>query len=89
MKTDWRVIILGLGGIGSGALYWLSRRIGADALVAVGLDEDAAAVAHCKVVVLQSFIYLIEVPAERKRHSQVKNVHGRRNPPDIDFTHLR
>ena len=32
MKTDWRVVVLGLGGIGSGALYWLSRRLGADVL---------------------------------------------------------
>ncbi len=32
MKTDWRVIVLGLGGLGSGALYWLARRLGDEVL---------------------------------------------------------
>jgi len=30
--SDYRAIVLGLGGIGSGAVYWLSRRIGGDVL---------------------------------------------------------
>ncbi len=30
--TDYRVVVLGLGGIGSAAAYWASRRIGADVL---------------------------------------------------------
>ena len=29
---EFRTIVLGLGGIGSGALYWLSRRLGNDVL---------------------------------------------------------
>jgi sarcosine oxidase len=28
MRTDWDAIVVGLGGIGSGAAYWLSRRFG-------------------------------------------------------------
>lgn len=32
MRTDYEYIVLGLGGIGSGATYWLSRRAGADVL---------------------------------------------------------
>src|SRR5690349_20173518 len=32
MKTDYSVIVLGLGGLGSGALYWLSRRLGGEVL---------------------------------------------------------
>ena len=28
MRTDWDAIVVGLGGIGSGAAYWLSRRLG-------------------------------------------------------------
>lgn len=31
-RTDFSAIVLGLGGIGSGAAYWLSRRIGDDVL---------------------------------------------------------
>ena len=27
-RTDFEAIVLGLGGIGSGALYWLARRLG-------------------------------------------------------------
>jgi sarcosine oxidase len=36
MRTDYKVIVLGLGGIGSGAAYWLSRRLGGDVL---GLEQ--------------------------------------------------
>jgi len=36
MKRDYETIVLGLGGIGSAALYWLARRIGGDAL---GLEQ--------------------------------------------------
>jgi sarcosine oxidase len=36
MKRDYDTIVLGLGGIGSAALYWLARRIGGDAL---GLEQ--------------------------------------------------
>lgn len=32
MKTDYEYIVLGLGGIGLGALYWLARRVGGDVL---------------------------------------------------------
>ena len=32
MKTDYEYIVLGCGGIGSGALYWLARRAGAEVL---------------------------------------------------------
>lgn len=35
-RTDFTYIVLGLGGIGSGAAYWLSRRAGADVL---GLEQ--------------------------------------------------
>jgi sarcosine oxidase len=36
MRTDFDYIVLGCGGIGSGALYWLSRRAGRDVL---GLEQ--------------------------------------------------
>ncbi|MEJ2085412.1 MAG: N-methyl-L-tryptophan oxidase [Acidobacteriota bacterium] len=36
MKRDYDAIVLGLGGIGSGALYWLSRRLGGEVL---GLEQ--------------------------------------------------
>lgn len=36
MKTSYEVIILGLGGIGSGAAYWLGRQYGRDVL---GLEQ--------------------------------------------------
>lgn len=36
MRRDYEVIVLGLGGIGSSALYWLSRTLGADVL---GLEQ--------------------------------------------------
>ena len=32
MRKDFDTIVVGLGGIGSGALYWLSRRLGGDVL---------------------------------------------------------
>jgi len=32
MKTSFNTIVLGCGGIGSGALYWLARRLGDDVL---------------------------------------------------------
>ncbi len=38
LKRDYDTIVLGLGGIGSGALYWLSRRLGGDIL---GLEQHA------------------------------------------------
>jgi sarcosine oxidase len=38
VRTDWRAIVLGLGGIGSGALYWLARRLGGDVL---GVEQFA------------------------------------------------
>jgi sarcosine oxidase len=38
MKQDYHTIVLGLGGLGSAALYWLARRIGGDAL---GLEQFA------------------------------------------------
>ncbi|MDH3404423.1 MAG: N-methyl-L-tryptophan oxidase [Acidobacteriota bacterium] len=38
MKTDWQAAVLGLGGIGSGALYWLARRLGGDVL---GVEQFA------------------------------------------------
>ena len=36
MRSDFDYIVLGLGGIGSGAAYWLSRRAGANVL---GLEQ--------------------------------------------------
>ena len=36
MKRNFDAVVLGLGGIGSGALYWLSRRLGAEVL---GLEQ--------------------------------------------------
>ena len=36
MRTDYEYIVLGLGGWGSAAAYWLSRRAGADVL---GLEQ--------------------------------------------------
>jgi sarcosine oxidase len=36
MRTDYEYIVLGLGGLGSGAAYWLSRRAGRDVL---GLEQ--------------------------------------------------
>jgi sarcosine oxidase len=36
VRTDFEHIVLGLGGIGSGAAYWLSRRAGAEVL---GLEQ--------------------------------------------------
>lgn len=36
MRRDYRYIVLGLGGLGSGAAYWLARRAGADVL---GLEQ--------------------------------------------------
>ncbi len=36
MRTEYEYIVLGLGGIGSGAAYWLSRRFGKDVL---GLEQ--------------------------------------------------
>ena len=31
-RTSFEYIVLGLGGLGSGAAYWLSKRAGADVL---------------------------------------------------------
>ena len=36
MNTDYQYIVLGLGGFGSAATYWLSRRAGAEVL---GLEQ--------------------------------------------------
>ena len=36
MKQDFEYIVLGLGGIGSGALYWLARQAGGEVL---GLEQ--------------------------------------------------
>ncbi len=36
MKRDYTYIVLGLGGLGSGAAYWLSRRVGREVL---GLEQ--------------------------------------------------
>jgi sarcosine oxidase len=36
VRRDWRVIVVGLGGIGSGVAYWLARRFGPDVL---GLEQ--------------------------------------------------
>jgi sarcosine oxidase len=36
MKTEFNTIVIGLGGIGAAAAYWLSRRIGGDVL---GLEQ--------------------------------------------------
>ncbi|MFL5802714.1 MAG: N-methyl-L-tryptophan oxidase [Roseiflexaceae bacterium] len=38
MKHDYEYIVLGLGGIGSAAAYWLARRVGGDVL---GLEQFA------------------------------------------------
>ena len=38
MKREYDTIVLGLGGIGAGALYWLARRMGGDVL---GLEQFA------------------------------------------------
>lgn len=38
MKRDYDTIVLGLGGIGSAALYWLARRVGGEVL---GLEQFA------------------------------------------------
>ena len=36
MKRDYAAIVVGLGGIGSGAVYWLAKRLGGDVL---GLEQ--------------------------------------------------
>ena len=36
MRVDYEYIVLGLGGLGSAAAYWLSRRAGVDVL---GLEQ--------------------------------------------------
>src|SRR6476661_6710998 len=36
MKLDYEYVVLGLGGFGSAAAYWLSRRVGAEVL---GLEQ--------------------------------------------------
>src|SRR5919205_2849983 len=36
MRTEFEYIVLGLGGLGSGAAYWLARRAGAEVL---GLEQ--------------------------------------------------
>jgi sarcosine oxidase len=38
VKNEFDTIVVGLGGIGSGALYWLSRRLGGDVL---GIEQHA------------------------------------------------
>ena len=36
MKTDFEAIVIGLGGIGAAAAYWLARRLGGEVL---GLEQ--------------------------------------------------
>ena len=36
MRTEFDTIVIGLGGIGAAAAYWLSRRLGEDVL---GLEQ--------------------------------------------------
>ena len=36
MKTDFKAIVVGLGGIGAAAAYWLARRLGSEVL---GLEQ--------------------------------------------------
>lgn len=36
LRRDYATIVLGLGGLGAGALYWLARRAGAEVL---GLEQ--------------------------------------------------
>ena len=40
MKRDYDTIVLGLGGLGSAALYWAARRVGAEALGLEQFDID-------------------------------------------------
>ncbi len=46
MKRTWEVIVIGCGGIGSAAAYWLARRVGADVLAieqfALGHDRGSS-----------------------------------------------
>nr|MDQ2831865.1 FAD-dependent oxidoreductase [Chloroflexota bacterium] len=52
-KRDYEYIVLGLGGLGSGAAYWLARRAGAEVL---GLEqyelnhEKGASEDHSRIV---------------------------------------
>jgi sarcosine oxidase len=53
MRTEWDAIVVGLGGIGSGAVYWLSRRLGDRVL---GLEqfelghENGASQDHSRII---------------------------------------
>ncbi len=53
MRTDWDAIVVGLGAIGSGAAYWLSRRFGDGVL---GLEqfrlghENGASQDHSRII---------------------------------------
>jgi len=52
-RTDWDAIVIGLGGIGSGAAYWLSRSLGAGVLgleqFELGHDRGASA-DHSRII---------------------------------------
>ncbi|HEX5147951.1 MAG TPA: N-methyl-L-tryptophan oxidase [Candidatus Limnocylindrales bacterium] len=52
-RRDWDAIVVGLGGIGSGAAYWLSRSLGAGVLglEQFGLDHDRGASSdHSRII---------------------------------------
>lgn len=68
-RRDYEYIVIGLGGLGSGALYWLSRRAGADVLgieqFALGHDRGASQ-DHSRIIRLS---YEQQVYADLARHS--------------------
>src|SRR5438874_13777017 len=68
-KRDYEYIVLGLGGIGSGAAYWLARRAGAEVLgleqFAFGHDRGASE-DHSRIVRIS---YDKQVYVELARHS--------------------
>ena len=52
-RPDWDAIVVGLGGIGSGAAYWLSRSLGAGVLglERFGLDHvNGASADHSRII---------------------------------------
>ena len=69
MKQDYEYIVIGLGGLGSGAAYWLSRRAGAEVLgleqFAFGHDRGASG-DHSRIIRLS---YDKHVYADLARHS--------------------
>src|SRR5690348_15247973 len=68
-RREYDYIVIGLGGIGSGALYWLSRRAGGDVLgleqFALGHDRGASQ-DHSRIIRLS---YDQQVYADLARHS--------------------